>query len=248
VAAHKSGAPFDKLRVTVHNTLWVCHGELVESMTAKLHPLLNGYLEGLFFETGGRYRNRLGWYEVLSINGNILKVRYESDGREDSLDIATQKRIIQNMSLEEQRVIPYADHIRNETYFRTLGCLSVNCFIEAIIPFKSKSGFDKTFMRIKGRIPCRNEQGYYIHNDPSVDKWGIEMRLTFPIRDTTNLDFGGSYVPVRSPDPTELRINSNELCYHLLSMGFNLGKMHDIKTIRASIPERYRGAFEEGIG
>lgn len=43
MAAHKSGAPFDKLRVTLHDTLWVCHGELVESMTAKLHPLLNGY-------------------------------------------------------------------------------------------------------------------------------------------------------------------------------------------------------------
>jgi len=43
VAAHKSGAPFDKLRVTVHNTLWVCHGELVESMTTKLHPSLKGY-------------------------------------------------------------------------------------------------------------------------------------------------------------------------------------------------------------
>ena len=33
---HKSGAPFDRLRVTVHDTLWVCHGKLVESMTAKL--------------------------------------------------------------------------------------------------------------------------------------------------------------------------------------------------------------------
>ena len=28
---------------TLHDTLWVCYGELVESMTAKLHPLLNGY-------------------------------------------------------------------------------------------------------------------------------------------------------------------------------------------------------------
>ncbi len=43
VAAHKSGAPFDKLRVTLHDALRVCHGELVESMTAKLHPSLKGY-------------------------------------------------------------------------------------------------------------------------------------------------------------------------------------------------------------
>jgi len=73
VAAHKSGAPFDILRqarresggqaqddivmvslsnhqgdITRHMvglSWWVCHGELVESMTAKLHPLLKAYVK-----------------------------------------------------------------------------------------------------------------------------------------------------------------------------------------------------------
>jgi hypothetical protein len=184
----------------------------------------------------------------LNIKGNILEVRYESDGKNDQLDVDLQKRIIQNISLEEHRLTPYTDHGRNEKYFRTCGYLSINCFIEAVIPFKSKAGFDRTFARIKGRLPRENEQGYYIHNDPTVDKWGVEMRLTFPIKDATDMDFGGSYAPVRSPNPEELRINSNELCYRLLSMGFNLGKIHDIEKIKANIPDRYRTAFEKGIG
>jgi hypothetical protein len=204
--------------------------------------------EEIIFEVGGRYRNRLGWYEILNIKENIIEVRYESDGRNDQLDIALQKRIIQNISFEEHRVIPYTDHGRNEKYFRTLGYLSFNCFIEAVIPLKSKAGFDRTFAKIKGRFPQENEQGYYVHNDPAVDKWGVEMRLTFPKKDTADMDFGGLYAPVRSPDPEELRINSNELCYHLLNMGFNLGKIHDIERIKANIPDRYRTAFEKGLG
>jgi len=204
--------------------------------------------DDIIFEVGGRYRNRLGWYEVLNIESNILKVRYESDGKEAALEIAVQKRINQNIYQEEQRIIPHADHFQNEKYFRTLGYLSVHCFIEAIIPFKSKCGFDKTFKIIKGRPPRNNEQGYYIHNDPEVDKWGIEMRLTFPMQDTTALDFGSPYVPVRSPDPTKFRINSNELCFRLLKLGFNLGDVHDVEKIKSSIPENYRTAFEVGIG
>jgi hypothetical protein len=29
----------------MHDILWVCHGELVEFMTAKLHPSLKAYLD-----------------------------------------------------------------------------------------------------------------------------------------------------------------------------------------------------------
>ena len=202
--------------------------------------------DDVIFEVGGRYRNRLGWYEVLETKRNMLKIRYESDGREDHLEMVLLKRIIQNISAEEQRVTPYDNYIKNEKYFRTLGYLCGHGFIEAIIPYKSKAGFDNTFMRIKGRLPCQDENGYYIHN-PAVDKWGVEMRLTFTKTETSILDFGGSYTIVNSPDQTKLRINSNELCYHLLQIGFNLGEQHDASKIRANIPERFKSAFEEGI-
>jgi hypothetical protein len=60
--------------------------------------------EEIRFEIGERYRNRLGWYEVLEIVGNQIKVRYENTGKEDTLDVEFQKRIIANIAQEEKRV------------------------------------------------------------------------------------------------------------------------------------------------
>ncbi len=56
------------------------------------------------FEIGERYRNRLGWYEVLEIVGNQIRVRYENTGKEDTLDVEFQKRIIANIEYEEKQV------------------------------------------------------------------------------------------------------------------------------------------------
>ena len=192
---------------------------------------------------------KIAWdgMKVLVITGNKLKVRYESNEREDDLEIELQKRIIRNISFEEQKITPYADHSFNENYFRSLGFVCNSGFIEAIIPLKSKTGFDKTFLRIKGRLPRSNEPGYYVHNDPGVNKWGVEMRLTFTIPSKFHIDFGISYALVKSPDPTKLRVNSNELCYRLLESGFNLGENHDAKKIKSKVPDLYKAVFEEGL-
>lgn len=56
------------------------------------------------FEIGERYRNRLGWYEVLKVIGNQIRVRYENTGAEDTLDMDFQRRIIANIAQEEKRV------------------------------------------------------------------------------------------------------------------------------------------------
>jgi len=56
------------------------------------------------FEIGGRYRNRKGWYEVLDIEGDSIKVRYEMDAEETTLNIEIQKRIILNISQEEAKI------------------------------------------------------------------------------------------------------------------------------------------------
>ena len=60
--------------------------------------------EELTFEIGERYRNRLGWYEVLETLGNQIKVRYENTGKEDTLDVGIQKRIVLNIANEETQV------------------------------------------------------------------------------------------------------------------------------------------------
>ena len=202
------------------------------------------------FQVGGRYRNRLGWYEVLDIAGDRMHIRYESDGHEDNVSLMVQKRIIENISNEERRVSPYETFCMNQKYFMTLGYLVRHGFIEAIIPPKSENGFAENYFRIKGRRPKQNDPGYYVHRDPTVDKWGVEMRLSLKIPRSINLselDFGGAYNLVISPDPEKLRINSNELCYRLLEIGFNLGENHDITQIEASVPQQYRVDFQRGL-
>lgn len=35
--------------------------------------------EADIFKIGGRYRNRLGWYEVIGISENNVEIQYEND-------------------------------------------------------------------------------------------------------------------------------------------------------------------------
>jgi len=205
-------------------------------------------MKPIIFEVGGRYRNRRGWYEVLEVKGDDLEVRYEMDGMLANLPIEIQTRIFLNMNREEKSVLPYENTSNNQKYFRTLGYLSKSCMIEAIIPPKSKIGFDSNYSRIKGHSPPKGHAGYYIH-DNTVDKWGVEMRLTFTIPNSIEideLDFGASVTIVKSPNPDELRINSNQFCYNLLKMGFDLGSTHNINAIENNVPERFRHDFQEG--
>lgn len=201
------------------------------------------------FEIGGRYRNRFGWYEILEISGDRIHIRYEMDGREQTVDIKTQKRIIGNIFIEEESVSPYNDVSLNRKYFTTLGYISNHGFVEAIIPLKSKNGFDRNYFQIKGHHPSSDLQGYYLHTDPHVDKWGVEMRLTFDIPKAislSDLNFGGPFMPVDSPESGKLRINNNELCYRLLKIGFELGGNQNVQEIEVNIPERYRIDFRKG--
>jgi len=204
----------------------------------------------IFFEVGGRYRNRFGWYQVLKIVNNNMLVQYESDGREQYLDFESQRRIMSNIEEEEKAVTPYENSDKNATYFKTLGYITNNGFIEAIIPPNSKSGFNSTYLRVKGFYPRTERKGYYVHHDENVDKWGVEMRLTFPVPNSVpleGLEFGPGIDIVNSPNANERRINSNALCWRLLELGFDLGSEHSFKMIRGNIPENYRNNYDSGI-
>lgn len=200
-----------------------------------------------YFEIGGRYRNRIGWYEVLELFNDKMRIRYEHNNEEHIMtDLQILKRIWDNIQKEENLLKPHNDNCLNSLFFRTLGYLVRHSFIEAIIPLKSKEGFDNSYLRIKKKKPTLNLQGYYIHKDDNVDKWGTEMRLTFEKTDI-HLNFGGEYVFVKSPDNDQLRINSNKLCFDLLSRGFDLGGNQNIAEIESKIPADHLKDFREGL-
>ena len=50
------------------------------------------------FEPGGRYRTRGGDYTVAAIHGDTMTVHFD-DGRQQTLNIATQSRIWRNISI-----------------------------------------------------------------------------------------------------------------------------------------------------
>jgi hypothetical protein len=200
-----------------------------------------------FFKLGGRYRNRTGWYEVLEVKNNKIRVRHECNNEEkwiDNLEIA--ERVWRNIQNEESILLPYKEDSSNRLFFKTLGYLVRHCFIEAIMPPKSKDGFDASYYRIKKRMPGNILQGYYVHNDIRVDKWGTEMRLTFE-KTNYELNFGKAFSIVRSPEENKFRINSNELCFDLLSRGFDLGDKQDINLIESKIPDNHLKDFKEGL-
>ena len=201
------------------------------------------------FEVGGRYRNRIGWYEVLEIMGNEIKVQYDNNEEVKKLSIELQARIIKNITFEEESVSPYENETKNRQYFKTLGYISNKGRIEADVPPKSATGFENNYHRIKGVKP-KKSSGYYIHHNVDVDKWGVEMRLTFPIPNSIEigeLNFGGSVTAAKSPEPDMLRINNNAFCYKLLQLGFDLGSNHDVDAIINNIPERFKSNFKEGL-
>lgn len=53
------------------------------------------------FELNGNYRNRVGDYTVLSLDGSKMKVRY-TDGAEADLNVAIQARIWENIVAEQE--------------------------------------------------------------------------------------------------------------------------------------------------
>ncbi len=92
--------------------------------------------------------------------------------------------------------------------------------------------------------------GLYVH-DPTADKWGSELRITFAAAEDElrRLDFGADVSIVADPAApgNSWRINNNAFWWHLLRLGFDIGSSQNVDHIRRHIPARYRAAFDAGL-
>jgi len=203
------------------------------------------------FLVGGRYANRRGEYEVLSINGDRMRVIYD-DGTSQVVSIAIQARISQNMALEATRVSPYpsSQETQNQKFYQSLGFLAVRTtMLEAIVPPHSLDGFVRDYTAVKGVAPRSGQTGFYVHN-PLADKWGCELRITFTTTEDENgsLDFGpGVNIVVNPTTIDSWRINNNSFWWSLLRFGFEMGSVQHISTIGTLIPFQYRTNFDTGV-
>ena len=59
-------------------------------------------LNDIEFEEGKKYENMKGTFEVLSLDGNTMKIRWEN-GEEITTTVSFQKRVIMRMNMENKK-------------------------------------------------------------------------------------------------------------------------------------------------
>jgi hypothetical protein len=207
--------------------------------------------KAIVFIVGSRYANRNGEYEILSIDGDKMLIRYD-DGTSQEVSVSTQARISKNMAIEASLVSPYhiSQEAKNKKFYESIGFLASHAtMLEAIVPPHSLKGFVKDYSNIKGTNPRDGQAGFYVHN-PYADKWGCELRVTFSATkiERDNLILGPDVNIVIDPANTNSwRINNNGFWWSLLRFGFEMGYKQNIAIIRNSIPSKYRENFDNGV-
>jgi len=132
-------------------------------------------------------------------------------------------------------------------YYRSIGHLAQHSEIVAEVADKARSWFDESYCLIKNKYP--EGQGY-APLAPKSNKWATEIRIRFDLPEgitSQDIVFGPEVNLVSRNSSYDYEINKNELGWYLLSLGFNLGKNHDINEIKSHIPDVYTKYFNEGL-
>ena len=193
------------------------------------------------FEPGKQYADRKGVYEVLSITGKSMRIRYE-DGTELDQTVEIKTRIHQNM-LSEGRAVHTSEA---PEYYRFIGYLAKHGRLEAEVPESSSVNFRNRYRQGTGQDP-ETQPGYSrISTTNANDKWGAELRIYYPARDGVEFVFPEGVEPKAGTRDGELRINNNSFWHRLVHAGFRMGPHQDSNAIRESIPHQHRQSFDEG--
>lgn len=194
------------------------------------------------FYVGGYYQDRNQSYEVLEMNPNGMKVKYDN-GTVEILKLSSVRikaRIHQNIQAEYK-----FNHLSDtDAYFWTLGFLSAKGRFDAEIPKKAMSNFISNYNKLTGENINQSSEG--ITSLGEVDKWGAELRIYFP-ETNSKIDLGEDITIRDGQTPEIKRINNNSVWNKLIRIGFRLGRNHDVQKIRKMIPDNKLKQFENGI-
>jgi len=196
------------------------------------------------------------WIRGQSILSNMIKSfekeQIEKERKKEEKRKSRRKEKFLRQLKEAEIVDPYIGEgsVRDQKiqYYRSLSYLAKNAEIDAYIAYKVREWFDEKYFLIKNKYP--EGRGYYPH-DEDVNKWSSELRIKFNLPDgktTDDVVFGPDVGLVLGGVGYDFYINSNNLCWYLLSLGFDLGKKHNIEEIKSHIPDIYIKYFEEGLG
>ncbi len=187
------------------------------------------------FLVGQRYRNRKGEYEILEIQGDSMKLRY-NDGSQQILSISIQATIFENMQREEMLLIKSkkpSPKPQNQQFYWSIGfLLARNPNLVAFIPQHALDAFKDKFYDATGRELLDNEKGITIH-PPGTNKRWYELRVTFTARpnELYLLNFGHDVNIVEGSDNNLWNINKNPFFLRLLEFNFSTGSAQDKASI-----------------
>ena len=128
--------------------------------------------ENIVFEIGELYRNRLGWYKALEINGDNIRVQYECNGIVTTLSIEAQKRILSNIRREEKATGPIV--LNRETFFSYADECNksyrfghdLELYREIISKHRNSDGLDSLL----------NEDSFYTLIMKTLEAWNMNQR------------------------------------------------------------------------
>lgn len=196
------------------------------------------------FVVGRRYRNRTAWYEVLAIEGQVLRVRYDT-GQEAQMPAETAARIFNNMEREDANQIPRGI-ASPEDFAWTVGVIARHGELQADVPPQSLVGFRADYRQATGENPVHGVNEL----SSSAGKWGCENRIYIREDVTIHPRFAlPANVEVSAGNqPGIRRINKNDFWWHLVGrLGFRLGRNQNCQAIREVIPPQLQTAFDEGV-
>lgn len=202
------------------------------------------------FVVGEIYQNYLGCYCVVSIHDDakMMDIEYRSGeriGQKQTLEIAGQAKVIHNARIRELQSMKMREinlHGANESF--TLGYLAHHGVICIRVKECRQKWFEDTYKRLTGLVaPEPNVEGnwYTVSPDTTEGSWDY-FHVIFPAPDDC---FKGLMVFSGDPDRQIMwdqwgvnsKYNDRNYVQNLFSLGFRLGKQHDVAGIRAKLAE-----------
>jgi hypothetical protein len=124
-----------------------------------------------------------------------------------------------------------------EEFWKSIGFLASHAELVAFVVEKNEDSFLQRYYELKEREPLR----FTLISNPK--QWGNELRVI--VEPSWNLTLG-NIIPVTGNTENRINFNSNSLVWWLLELGFDLGRNHDVESIRSSVPNEFKEAFDEG--
>lgn len=210
----------------------------------------------IIFAVNAVKQNEKGNYRIRSINHKtgMMNVQYIDgvyNGSAQDLDMEGQGRYLHRKAVENLRthgLVPAFSVDRDKIF--SLGVLAANGYISLQTPEDEKNYVIKKYHSITGEDPTNHPGLDVVKNLKS--KWHYQLRIK--LHTNVNEEIAkqldlGEKAKVHLTRSGSFEINSSDLVWHLITLGFRLGTDHDINKIKENVCQTLKDYenFEAGL-